>query len=113
MVFYDNLGNPEGANLTEKYRKEREAIKAGMFKTLRGIGFSEKEISEVSSIIDKAEVEIQKVKDSLIGTNINEGIDKTDPMLPLIKGKEKIRALEIKMGQDIKDKVAQIKARKA
>lgn len=113
MVFYDNLGNPDGENLTEKYRKEREAIKANIFKTLRGIGFSEKEIGEVSKIIDDAEVEIQKVKDGLIGTNINEGINKIDPMLPLVEGKNKIHNLEIKMGQDIKDKIAQIKARKA
>lgn len=107
MVFYDNLGTNNEENLTEKARKQREQIKKNLVKTLEGQGFTNKDIARVMDVIDVAEGEIQAIKDSLIGTNINN--EDPDPMKVLYDGKMKIREREIKMGQEIKDMVALIK----
>lgn len=113
MVFYDNLGNPESEeSITEKARQQREILRKNLERTLEEQKFTPREIDEVMGIIDAAEIEIQKIKDSLIGTNLNNE-DPSDAVKIVEVARIKIHELEIKMGQDIKDKVAQIRASKA
>ncbi len=113
MVFYDNLGHPDSEeSLTEKARREREILKANLEKTLFEQNFTPREVDEVLNIINVVEIEMQKIKDSLIGTNINNQ-NPSDALLAVDLAKQKMIEIEFKMGQDIKDKVAQIRAKKA
>ena len=77
----------EGESKTEEIMEERENIKLDIAVKLYQIGCSDEEIDDVLSIIKTAEDEIQIIKDSLIGTNIN---PKGDPMQPIADGKKKI-----------------------
>lgn len=110
MVFYDNLMNPEDENLTDKMRRQREQIKKNLENTLISQGFSSIEVGKVLNVIEIAERDIQVIKDSLIGTNINN--EDSDPMQVVEDGRLKIREREIKMGEEIKSVVAQIKKEK-
>ena len=103
----ENLGFIE-ENKTEKIMQEREKIKNDMRTALSAINFSEDEIKEVLDILEKSQEEIQKHKDSLIGTNIN------NPHFDITRNEifKEIRSLEIKAGNDMKAKIAEIKQRK-
>ncbi len=112
MVFYDNLGNPQNEeSLTEKARAEREKLRKNLERALEEQKFTPREISEVLSIIDATEVKIQKIKDDLIGTNINNE-DPSDALKVVEIARIRIHDMEIKMGEDIRNKVAQIRAGK-
>jgi len=106
--FYDNLGSSEEAR---DLKGERQKIKDTLAKTLSSQGFTGREVDEVLNIIEVVEVELQKIKDGLIGTNINEGIDMEDPNRPVAEAREKMREIELKMAADIKAKVAEIRER--
>lgn len=111
MVFYDNLQNKDnGENKSEQLKKEREQIKKHLSKTLKEQGFSAKDVGRVIGLIDEAEEEIQKIKDSLIGTNINNTDD--DPNEKLYIGTNAIHERQIKLGKDIKEMVAKIRQEK-
>jgi len=111
MDFIKKLGEKFGfieENKTEKINKERSQIKETMAQNLQRIGFSEQEINEVLAILDKSEEEIQKQKDLLIGTNINN----PDPNLIMREIFEEIRRIELKAASDIKTKISEIRLRK-
>ena len=102
------LGIVEEESKTEKLRKEREGIKKTLADNLKLLNFTEDEIDEVIAVIEKAEEEIQKRKDELIGTNINN----PDPNEIMKEIFQEIRDLEMQMGLDVKAKISEIKIRK-
>ncbi len=111
MNFFKKVGESLGfleENKTEKIMQEREKIKNDMIKALSAINFTNDEIKEVTDILDRTQIEIQKHKDSLIGTNIN------NPHFDITMKEifDEIRKLEIKAGVDMKAKIAEIKQRK-
>lgn len=111
MSFFKKLGEALGIiseNRTEKINKKRSEVKASMEENLKSIGFSEEEIFEVIRIIDVAEKKIQEQKDLLIGTNINNHYV-NETMKPIF---EEIKKLQLKMADDIRAKIAEIKERK-
>ena len=86
--FGEKFGFVEpGESKTEEIMEKREDIKLTIAVKLYQIGCSDEEIENVLNIIKTAEDEIQVIKDSLIGTNIN---PTGDPMKPLADGREKI-----------------------
>ncbi|GBF22977.1 hypothetical protein tpqmel_0381 [Candidatus Gastranaerophilus sp. (ex Termes propinquus)] len=110
MVFFDNLKGKEEENQTEKLRQEREKIKKNLSNTLSAQGFTNIEVLRVINVIENAEREIQVIKDSLIGTNINN--TDADPMKVLHDGRVKIHEREVRLGQEIKDMVEKIRNEK-
>lgn len=98
----------EEENKTEKIMNERSKLKNEMAQNLANIGFSQEEINEVLDIITKSEEDVQKIKDEMIGTNINNdfAVDVTRSML------SKVRERELQAAQDIKAKIAEIRQRK-
>ena len=100
--FGKKFGMVEEKSKTEEIMIQRENLKLDIAVKLYKIGCSDDEIECVLNIIKNAEDEIQVIKDSLIGTNINvEG----DPMEPLAKGREKIanryKAMQAELQQEI------------
>ncbi len=111
MKFLRRIGEFLGLieeNKTAEIMEEREGVKKTLANNLSNIGFSEEEIAEVLAIITKAEEDVQKQKDLLIGTNINNL--NPNPIMREIFGK--IREIQLKSGEDMKAKIAEIKARK-
>ena len=111
MKFLRRIGEFLGLieeNKTAEIMEEREGVKKTLANNLSKIGFSEEEIAEVLAIITKAEEDVQKQKDLLIGTNINNL--NPNPIMREIFGK--IREIQLKSGEDMKAKIAEIKARK-
>lgn len=111
MSFLEKLGKKLGIipeNKTEEIMKERSAIKETMAKKLSDIGFTNDEIDEVLAILTKSEADVQKQKDLLIGTNINNPY----PNLIMREIFEEIRHIELKAASDIKAKIAEITERK-
>lgn len=111
MSFFKKLGkalgiNPE--NKTKKISKKHIEVKASMEENLKSIGFTQEEINEVLNIIDTAEKKIQEQKDLLIGIDINNRYVK-ETMKPIF---EEIKKLQLKMANDIKEKIDEIKERK-
>lgn len=102
------LGIVEEESKTEKLRKERDGIKKTLADNLKLLNFTENEIDEVIAVIEKAEEEIQKRKDELIGTNINN----PNPNEIMKEIFQEIRDLEMQMGLDVKAKISEIKIRK-
>ena len=90
---------------TEKIMDERNKIKLNLAVKLCEAGFSDDEVASVLGIIDSAEKDIQEIKDSLIGTNIN---PQGDPMQPLSSGVDRIRARQLQMQQEIQEAIAKI-----
>lgn len=95
-------------NKTEEINEERSKIKKNMAQSLQSIGFSEDEINEVLSVLTKCEQDVQKVKDEMIGTNINNdfAVEITQEKL------NEVRRIELKAADDIRAKIAEIKQRK-
>ncbi len=106
MDIFEKIGKKFGiikeTSKTEEIMKQREDIKLNLAVKLYEAGFLDEEIETVLDIIKNAEDDIQKIKDSLIGTNINpEG----DPVKPLYEGKEKIRERQIEMQKEINEAI--------
>lgn len=111
MKFFRKIGEFLGLveeNKTAEIMKERDGIKATLAKNLQSIGFTEDEINEVLAIITKAEEDVQVQKDMLIGTNINN----PNPNPVMRERFAEIRKIQLQSGEDIKAKIAEIKARK-
>ena len=113
MNFLKKLGEKLGfidneENKTEQIMEERSNIKQTLAKNLRNINFTEDEINEVLAIITKMEKDVQIEKDRLIGSNIN-NLD-TEAIMNEVFGE--IRRLQLKSGEDIKAKIAEIRERK-
>lgn len=111
MKFFRKVGEFLGLieeNKTAEIIEERDGIKGTLVKNLRAIDFTDDEISEVLAIITKAEEDVQIQKDMLIGTNINN----PNPN-PIMREKfAEIRRIQLQSGEDIKAKIAEIRARK-
>lgn len=111
MGFFKKLGQALGIipeNKTEEINKKRSELKISMEKNLSSIGFTKEEIDEVLNIITVAEDKIQEQKDLLIGTNIN-NYHFNETMRPIFA---EIKKLQLKMADDIREKIAEIKRRK-
>ena len=95
-------------NKTEEINVERSKIMKYFALSLKSIGFSEDEINEVLSVLTKCEQDVQKVKDEMIGTNINNdfAVEITQEKL------NEVRRIELKAADDIRAKIAEIKQRK-
>ena len=92
----------EEKSTTEQINEARNDLKLQIAVKLYNQGFSDEEIANVIGIIINAENEIKKIKDSLIGTNINPEEGK-DPMKPLIDGQAKIREISLKMNDEVRE----------
>lgn len=111
MKFVKKIGKKLGIikqSKTEEINEERSEITLTLMNNLKKIGFSDEEVEEVVEIIDLAEAKIQEKKDSLIGTNINNPNVNED----MKKIFQAIRNIQLQMGEDVKEKIAEIKGRK-
>ena len=111
MDFIKKLGEKLGLieeDKTEKIHAERSMLKLNLANKLQSINFTEQEINEVLDILTKMEADVQIQKDLLIGTNIN------NPYPDIIMNEvlDEIRRLEVKAGEDMRAKIAEIKERK-
>jgi hypothetical protein len=94
---------------TEKIMEERSELKSKMKDNLKALNFTTIEINEVLDIVTVAERKIEKIKLGLVGSNIN-----NDNTLALQgKAMEEIREIQKQLQIDIKDKVQEIRERKA
>lgn len=91
---------------TQEIEQERDSIKLNLAAKLYQIGFDESEVEQVLSVIQTAEEDINKIKKSLIGTNIN---PKGDPMEPLTEGVKKIKERQLLMQKEINELIENIK----
>ena len=100
--FGKKFGIAEEKSKTEEIMMQRENVKLDIAVKLYKIGCSDDEIECVLNIIKNAEDEIQVIKNSLIGTNIN---NEGDPLEPLVNGRNKIaeryKAMQIELQQEI------------
>ena len=75
MDIFEKIGKKfnliKETSKTEQILKDRENIKLNLAVNLYKAGFSDEQIEIVLQIITNAENDIQKIKDGLIGTNIN------------------------------------------
>ena len=110
MDIFEKIGKKFGIikekSKTEEIMKQREDIKLDIAVKLYQMGCSDEEIEFVLNIIISAENDIQKIKDSLIGTNIN---PKGDPMKPLYEGREKIKQRQIELQKELNEAIQKIK----
>lgn len=109
MDIFEKIGKKFGLikeekSKTEQIMEERNNIKLNLAVKLYKQGFSDDEIETILGIIESAEEDIQKIKDSLIGTNINSTAK--DPMQPLIDGRDAIRARQVQMQKEINETIA-------
>lgn len=102
------FGKKKEENLTKKIEEDREKIKETMVANLKKLNFTNMEINEVMELIAVAETKIQILKDSLIGSNINND----DPTPQMKQVHDEIMAIQQQLAADIKNKVAQIRERK-
>lgn len=111
MKFIKKIGQKIGIvpeNKTEEIMDERSKIKTNMSNSLFSIGFNEEEVKEVLDILTKCEKLVQKIKDEMIGTNINNdfAVEITQQKL------NEIHSVELQAASDIREKIAEIKKRK-
>lgn len=100
---------PKKKTKTDKINEDRVKVKQNLSEGLKKIGLTKMEIKEVLNIVDATETEIQDLKNSLLGKNINN----PDAMAVLEKTKVEIRTLQEQMALDIKKKVQEIQKRKS
>ena len=93
---------PEEKSRTEEILEQRSNLKLTIAVKLYQIGCNDEEIEQVLSIIESAENDIQIIKNSLIGTNIN---PKGDPNKPLYDGVSKIRARQEEMQKELNEAI--------
>ena len=108
-MFNNFKKSEKGKSKTDILNSVRAQMKKTMAQNLKNIGFTKEEIKEVIDIINETEKEIQFKKDALVGTNINN--DHTEEIMK--KTFYDIRQMELKMAEDIKAKIAEIKTKKA
>ena len=111
MNFFDKITKFFGfkeKTKTDEIKQERAKLKKEIAKKLKNSGFSSSEINEVLDILKKCEEEIQIIKDSLIGTNINndKAVEITTDAL------NQIRNLELQAASEMREKIAEIRSRK-
>lgn len=99
----------EEKSKTEQINEQRQNLKLEIAVKLYQKGFDDEDIERVLAIIESAEADIQRIKNSLIGTNIN---PVGDPMEPLHNGVEEIRKIQAQMQKEINETIAQIAAEK-
>ena len=87
--------------------KQRADIKLNLAVKLYQQGFSDDEIEKVLNIIKNAENDIQIIKNSLNGTNINPDLSK-DPNEALFNGVEQIRKRQLEMQQELNETIQKI-----
>ena len=87
---------------TELIQEQRENLKLSIAVKLYQKGCSDEAIEHVLAIIQSAEDDIQIIKNSLIGTNIN---PQGDPNKPLYDGVEKIRARQLEMQKELQEAI--------
>ena len=90
---------------TEEINDRRNDLKLEISAKLYALKFSDEEVERVLTIIKSAENDIQRIKDSLIGTNIN---PVGDPGAPLKDGIEKIREIQAQMQKEVNETIASI-----
>lgn len=95
-------------NKEEQIKEERTDVKSTLEIKLKSIGFSDDEVDEVFAIIEHAENKMQIKKDSLVGMNINNPKVNEDMKVVF----EAIRNIQNTMNEDVRAKIAEIKARK-
>ena len=91
----------------EQFEERRNDIKTQLSAKLYTIGFSDDEVEEVLSIIESAESDIARIKQSLIGTNINPDLSK-DINAPLHDGIMEIRKIQAQMEKELNETIARI-----
>jgi len=94
---------------TDEIMEKRAILKKQIAQNLKDKGFSASEINEVLDILKNCEEEIQIIKDSMIGTNINNPNVVEDTTNAL----NQIRNLELQAGSEMREKIAEIMTRKA
>lgn len=94
---------------TEIINEQREDLKLSIAVKLYQRGCSDEEIEYILAIIQSAEDDIQIIKNSLIGTNIN---PKGDPNKPLYDGITKIRTRQEEMQKELNEAIQKILADK-
>jgi len=111
MGFFDKAAKKLGfkeKTKTDEINEERANLKKKIAQNLKNSGFTPFEVNEVLDILKECEEEIQIIKDSMIGTNINNEnvIEDTQNAL------NRIRNLELQAGIDMRNKIAEIQSRK-
>lgn len=112
MNVFEKIGKKFGLidenkkSKTEEIMDERNNIKLNLAVKLYQNGASDDEIEEVLSIIQSAEDDINTIKQSLIGTNINP--DMNNPMKPLNDGQEAIKKRRLEMQIELEEAIKRI-----
>ncbi len=107
--FGKSNSTPQVDAETQQTRNQmKEKLMATLTKNLSVHNFTQSEISEVFSIIEKAEDNIQKLKENLL--HIKETSE--NPTVAIIKIKREVEFIQQQMSADIKTKIRQIKLRK-
>ncbi len=113
MDLFNEIGKKFGLikeeekSKTEQIMEKRDNIKLNLAVKLYQQGFSDDEIETVLSVIESAENDIQQIKDSLIGTNINPKAGE-DPMKPLSDGIDKIRKRQLEMQKELNETIQRL-----
>ncbi len=111
MDIFEKIGKKFGIikeeeiGRAEQFAQRRNNLKLNLAVQMYQKGCTDEEIDEVLSIIQSAEDDIQIIKNSLIGTNINpEG----DPGKPLYDGIDKIRKRQQEMQKELNEAIQRI-----
>ena len=95
----------EEKSKTEQIEEQRNNLKMAIAIKLYKKGCSDEEIEQILAIIQSAEDDIQIIKNSLIGTNIN---PQGDPNKPLHDGIMKIRARQEEMQKELNEAIQKL-----
>lgn len=101
---------PEASEEYTKMLKERDEIKSNIRTNLERLHFTKGEISEVFGIIDFSYKQIEDIKKSLIGSNINNEFDQMEKQMK--KAQTDIKKITNMMVANLNQKVQQIRAQK-
>ena len=104
----DFFKKKEEKSRVEQFEEKRNNIKTQLSTKLYAIGFTDDEVEEVLNVIESAESDIARIKQSLIGTNINPDLSK-DPNEPLYNGVMEIRKIQAQMEKELNETIARIK----
>ena len=104
----DFFKKKEEKSRVEQFEEKRNNIKTQLSAKLYAIGFNDDEVEEVLSVIESAENDIARIKQGLIGTNINPDLSK-DINAPLYDGVMEIRKIQAQMEKELNETIARIK----
>lgn len=93
----------EEKSTTEQIMEKRGDLKLNLAVKLYEQGFSDEEIENILQIIISAEDEINGIKKSLVGTNVNQ--ESGEELTLLNEGKAKIKAITLKMNEDLQNAI--------